>query len=102
MERARKVDVIFGILFSILALIFAAFYITGIVQQYISSYMSLIYMVFFMSMALIFTGGYNKEAGNTFSKHFFFLLGFAVLVASIVMFALGVSNGTIELFKFGF
>jgi len=102
MDKARRINIIFGVLFSILALGFAALFITSVATKYLSSYMTLTLMIYFVSLAFLFTGGYNRAAGNKRSKRFFFLIGLLAMTASLVMLGIGLGKGWIDLLNWPF
>ena len=102
MDKARRTSIIFGVIFSILALGFAALFITSVAAKYLSPYMTLTLMIYFVSLAFLFTGGYNRAAGNKRSKRFFFLIGILAMTASLIMLGIGLGKGWIDLLNWPF
>ena len=57
------------------------------------------YVIYFVGLALLFTGGYNEEKHNSFAKWIMWILGFLFLIVSTALLVFGIKTGQISLFN---
>ena len=94
MEKKQRIYLIFGIVFSLLAIAFALFYYFGAIK-FLDNYLALTYVVYFVGLAVMFAGSYVQN--NKVAKIILFCLSIALVAASIIMLIIGFAKGYIDI-----
>lgn len=95
MSRKSKKAIIYGSISCLLAIGFALLYYFNIIKT-LDSFLSLTYVAYFISLALIFVGSYQKECQNNKTALVANIFGFVFMLASTVMLIYGFSTGLIS------
>lgn len=95
MSKKSKKAIIYGSISCLLAIGFALLYYFNIIKT-LDSFLSLTYVAYFVSLALIFVGSYQKECQNTRAERAANIFGFICLTASTVMLIYGFATGLIS------
>ncbi len=94
--KASKRYLFMGILFGILAIFFALMYYFNVIQT-LDLLLSVVYVMYFAGLALVYNGAYCKthqyKVGFTLSL----IAGIMLIVASVVLLIYGLSTGQISL-----
>ena len=94
MDKQQKKSLAFGIVFSVLAIIFAVIYYFNILK-FMDSYLALTYVVYFVGLALMFAGSYVQHKVS--AKTILWILSVVLIVAAIVMLVIGLVKGYIDI-----
>lgn len=99
MEKTQKRFLIWGVVCSFIAITFAVLYYLDVIK-FLDNYLALVYIFFFMGMALNFAAAYT-DGSKRFLKKLLYIIGLLTLIASIVMLVYGYIKGYIDFsFKF--
>lgn len=97
MQRESKRFVILAILFSIFAITFALLYHFKVIN-YMSLFLSVTYVSYFVGIALFYNGAYTRNKDKTTSTKLNFFFGFVFIAISIVLLIYGLVTKEIVLF----
>lgn len=101
MSKAQRFNLALGIISSALALGFAVIYILGTIK-FLDNFLVLIYMIYFIGLAFMFTAGYHKQAGNKKSSRLFLVISFLAIIASVIMLVIGLVKGWVDFYIWPF
>ncbi len=96
--KASKRYVVFGIIFSIVAILFAILYCFKIIST-MDVFLAVTYVSYFVGIALMYNGGYHRENGHTKATALNFLIGGVFILLSIALLVYGFVSGTVTLFS---
>lgn len=97
MQRETKRFLILAIVFSVFAITFALLYHFKVVN-YITLYLSVTYVSYFVGIALFYNGAYTRNQAKTNSTRLNFLFGFIFIAVSIALLVYGLITKEIILF----
>ena len=94
MDSQQKKYLVLGIVFSTLAIAFALIYYFNVIR-FLDSYLALVYVIYFVGLALMFAGSYVRN--NHFARLVLILTSIAMIIASTIMLIIGFSMGYIDI-----
>ncbi len=97
MKSETKRFIILAILFSIIAISFSLLYHFKIVT-YLSLYLAVTYTSYFVGLALLYNGAYNREKEKNVAKKLNLIFGVLFVLLSIALLVYGIIVGDIVLF----
>ena len=99
MDRSQKKNILFATLFSALAIVFSLLYHFHVVK-FLDNFLTLTYILYFIGLALMFTGGYQKNVGNRGYAKLLYTLSIIIILAAMAFIILGLAKGWIEFWIF--
>lgn len=97
MQRETRRFLVLAIMFSIFAITFALLYHFKVVN-YMTLFLAVTYVSYFVGIALFYNGAYTRNKDKTTSTRLNFLFGFLFIAVSIVLLVYGVVTKEIVLF----
>lgn len=97
MSRTSKRYLILAIIFSITTIVFGLLYHFKVISR-MDLNLSVIYISYFVGIALLYNGAYHREHSQTKATTFNFLFGILFILVSIGLLIYGFVTGTIILF----
>lgn len=97
MQRETRRFVILAIIFSIFAITFALLYHFKVVN-YMTLYLAVTYVSYFVGIALFYNGAYTRNKDKTTSTKLNFIFGFVFIAISIALLVYGLVTKEIILF----
>lgn len=88
---------LFAILFSITTILFFVLFKLKIISS-LDLFLAVIYITYFVGLAIFYNGGYLKEHGNKKSSNLNFIFGVLFVLISFAGLIYGFATGLIELF----
>ncbi len=99
MDRVQKKNLIMALVCSAVAIGFSVIYIFHAIK-FLDNFLVLTYILFFVGLALMFTGGYQKRAGNQGFAKLFYFLSMLCIIAAFAFTIWGLAKGWIEFWPF--
>ena len=99
MDRVQKKNLILALVCSAAAIAFSVVYVLHKIK-FLDNFLVLVYILFFVGMAFMFTGGYQKYGKNPGFAKLFHFLGIVCMLASLVFTIWGLVRGWIEIWPF--
>lgn len=96
--KHAKRCLIWGSIFCVLAITMVLLYHFHVIKL-LELFLCSIYVIYFVGLALLFSGGYNDEKNNTFAKWAMWIMGFSFLILSIALLIFGIQTDQIALFN---
>lgn len=96
--KHAKRCLIWGLVFCIAAITIVLLYYFHVIKL-LELFLCSTYVIYFVGLALLFSGGYNDEKHNSFAKWIMRVLGFVFLILSIALLVFGIHTGQISLFN---
>lgn len=97
LSRGAKKYMILGTFLSLLAITFALLYHFNVIKTF-DLYLAVTYVSYFVGLALMYNGAYNRTFVRTKSTVINFVLGGIFILGSIALLIYGLVAGTIVLF----
>lgn len=97
MSRKAKNKMFMVIMFSAFAILFAILHVVGIIKK-LDSYLAMTYMTYFLGLAFMYLGSYQKLKEKYSSMRWCFAASIVLILASIVFLIYGLATGEITLF----
>lgn len=97
MEKSSKKYLIFGIIFSLFAITFGLLHYFKVIKS-LDLFLSVTYIAYFVGIALLYNGAYNRNYNRTKSTLLNFVLGGIFILAAIVMLIYGLATGIVIMF----
>lgn len=86
-----------GVIFCLFAILFAILYFTDSIK-YLNLTLAVTYVSYFIGLALMYNGAYNREKNHTTSTRLNFIFGFVFILLSISLLIYGLITGLIVIF----
>lgn len=96
MERISKKCLFMGIFFSLLAITFFLLYHFKVIKT-LDLMLTVTYILYFIGLALIYNGAYNREFDRTKSTAISFGIGCLAILCALVLLIYGLITGQIML-----
>ncbi len=100
MSKSARRYLLIGLFFSCAAVVLALLYYFKVIR-YLDLYLSVIYIMYLLGLALVFNGVYNRDKNHpsVISKRANYIVGGLCILGSIGMLIYGLVSGQVELFK---
>lgn len=98
MDKKAKNSITMAVIFSAFAIIFAILYVVGAVKN-LDSYLALTYMTYFLGLALMYVGNYQKLKQHFKSTKICLVASIALIIFAVVSLIYGLCIGEISLFN---
>ena len=95
--KKAKNALIFGIIFSALAIFFVMIYHFNVIKS-LDLFLSATYVSYFLGLALFYNASYCNERGFKVAKKISVFAGFVLVIAAIVLLSYGFATGQIDFF----
>lgn len=96
MERSSKRIIFFGIIFGLLSIFFFLMYYFDVIKL-LDKFLSVIYMVYFLGLAIVYAGMYCNLKNHKMAKNILYLISGILIALSITMLVYGFSTGRVSL-----
>ncbi len=95
MAQTSKKFLVLGLLFSAFAILFSILYYLNVIST-LDLFLSVTYVAYFVGLALLYNGAYNKEKKHKKATAVNYLIGLLFVVVAIGMLIYGFSTGLIS------
>lgn len=97
MAKREKTTIFFIVFFSIVAIAFALLYVFGVIKS-LDAYLAATYMSYFLGLALMYFGSYQKRKEHFKSMYLCYILSIILILLAIAALVYGIYTGNITLF----
>ncbi len=97
MNKKTKNQMIMVIFFSVIAIVFAVLHVVGVVKN-LDSYLAMTYMSYFLGLAMMYLGAYQKQKERFTSMRWCYIASIVLILIAIASLIYGLCTGDITLF----